>query len=397
MNIPLDQDLRKLPAALAIQPDAPAVPEDEVTTKAWQSNTPEPVSFDECHPDPRAGNGYVVKNRLAACKMTNLRYQRYACPEADCPIIGSASARVTVIFNMQPEQRRAVVMHKLYDIHYNGVPDSTQLGIGMSCEKVNKGTAYCDEPDTEMDKSIAEWKDEPIDFQVLTMHGEDAPNPADNPRIQAEKRTSYLHTRHFFVVDPDDTERVEDTPLKVTFRCDVGRKLSASYVLGSDCVFPVIAKFLLDTNDSSIKDAASLITQAMHNYRSTYPGLTQGDFVPGRFHWNSGLRKPPLTRLYHNKAAQDANRTRAEQSCAEHWGPGYRDRPDGKTNDCFAYPFNSTTQGANAKPPNTPHGQGYAVQPVLSDASRLLNVAIDRFTYENHILDGDQYWILIPD
>ncbi|MFE0027343.1 transporter [Amycolatopsis sp. NPDC059021] len=395
LNIPLDQDLRKLPAALAIQPDAPALPEDEITTKSWQSNKPEPVTFDECHPDPRAGSGYVVKNRLAACKMTNLRYQRYACPEANCPVVGSASVRVTVIFNLQPEQRRAVVMHKLYDWSIRDIPASTQIGIGISCGKVNKGTAYCDESNSEMDKSIAEWKDEPVDFQVLTMHGEDAPNPADAPRTKAEKRTSYLHARHFFVVDPDDTERVEDTPLKVTLRCDVARKLSSSYVLGSDCVFPVIAKFLLDTKEPSFKDAASFIAQAMHNYRSTYPGLAQGDFVPGRYHWNSADRKPPLTRLYYDTAAQNANRTRAENSCVEHWGPGYRDRPDGRTNDCFVYPFNSTTQGANAKPPNTPHGQGYAVQPTLSDASRILNAVVDRFTFDNHVLDGDQYWILL--
>ncbi|GAA4541757.1 hypothetical protein GCM10023192_48600 [Amycolatopsis samaneae] len=390
MAIPLGQDLRRLPATLGARPDAA----DDPVLMGWQSNKPEPVTFDECHPDPRAGKGYVVKNRLAACKMTDLRYQRYACPEADCPIIGDASARVTGIFNMQPEQRRAVVQHKFYDMHFRGVPDSIRFGIETTCGAVNPGTAHCDASKTSRDKSIAEWKDEPVDFQVLTLHGEDTPKPADSPRIQAEKRTSYLHTRKLYVVDPGASGRAEALPVDVTLRCDIARKLSSSYVLGSDCVFPVIAKFLLDTKEPATGEAAAFISQAMSNYRSTYPGLSQGDFVPGRFSTNSGIMKPPLTRLYHDTAAQDANRARAERSCVEHWGPGYRDRPDGRTNDCFVYPFDSTVDGANAKPPNTPHGAGYAVQPILSDVSMRFNAAVDRFTIDNHILDGDRYWLL---
>ncbi|MEV6641627.1 hypothetical protein [Amycolatopsis sp. NPDC051371] len=82
-GVPLTKslDLRKLPATM---PQA-----QQVRTSALDQNIPTPVTFGECHKDIRAG--YWTKNRFAGCTITDMAYQRYACPEAGCAVTGTTA------------------------------------------------------------------------------------------------------------------------------------------------------------------------------------------------------------------------------------------------------------------------------------------------------------------
>ncbi|MFC4085373.1 transporter [Amycolatopsis samaneae] len=355
------------------------------------------MTFDECYPNHRDPYAYIVKNPLAACQLTDLRYQRYACPEASCPVVASASARVIVIRNAQPDQRRVVVGHQVVNWRVDNLPETTRFGIGMTClPQYPTGTAACDVPEIKVAKSIAEWKAEPTDLQVFTMRGEDLPSATDIPQVQAEKRTWYSQGRYLYFEDsPSDNARLEAPPVVIGVRCDVARLRDSRYARGSDCVFPTTHSFVVDTRDPKIHDSALLVDAAMNNFSTTYPGPLEGRFVPGNKGPNSAARNYPLTRRYYDQAATDANQARAEQSCVARWGAGYRTRPDGQTNDCAVYPFNGTIDGANQSPPGTPDGASYAVKPVLTADNKEFTDRVDRFVAENHILQGDQYWVWV--
>ncbi len=390
---------RELPASAALPQDVDlrtvkpvsvdGAAERPMDVSATDVNTPAPITFNECAPNRQNPLGGVFKNPFSTCQITDMRYQRYACPESTCPVVASASARVIVIRNMQPSQRRVVIGHQVVMFTYTGMPDTTRFGIDLTCgAKYATGTANCDVPEAEVTKSIADWIAEPTELNVFTMRGEDVPNPADPPKIQAEKRTWYTLGRSlFFEGEPGETARLDAPSLSSSARCDV-----AGYAYGSKCVFPGTHTFVVDLREPKIAESGQLVNAAMTNFATTYPGPLEGRFVAGKNSANSALRTYPVTRIHHDQATVDANKAVAEQACATRSGPNWRTRPDGGTNECAVYPFNSTKDGANFSP-GTSEGASFAVKPVLKADYDKLEETLRIFLGESHILDGDQYWV----
>ncbi|OXM53278.1 hypothetical protein [Amycolatopsis alba] len=376
-NLPAGVDLRTVPEK--------GTAEQSLTDK----NTPEPVTFDGCYVSRPPADGYF-KNRFSTCQITQLHYQRYACPASACPLIGEAVVYVVVTRNMVPSQRRVVIGHRIQFAVLRGLPDTTRFGAAMTCAAKNTGgTAVCDVPEAKVTKSIAEWKARPVENTVFTMRGQDAPDPADPPGIRAEKRAWYNLGRTLFV--EGENGKVLDAPtLSTQARCDV-----ADYVQGSKCVFPRPAMFYVDLHDPETAEYGRLVADALHgSVSSVYPGRLEGHYIPGNFSNSNGKRNHPITRIHHDQAAWQANKLIAERYCQQRWGPKWHRDANGWPRECAVYPFNSTKDGA-ALSPGTSEGSSFAVNPVLEGDYLAMERSVNDFLSRHHILDGDTYWVWI--
>ncbi|MFD9893644.1 transporter [Amycolatopsis sp. NPDC059027] len=361
------------------------------TPTVGERNTPAPITFDTCYA-PNA-TGPWTKNRFGSCTKTRLSYKRYACPDAGCAVDGTASAFVTTISNLVPGTRQVLVGHQMGGF-YTDLPETTRIGLAIECVPKNtSGTARCDQPSATIVKSIAEWRTQMNEFTTLAFDGEDLPDPAQPPEIQAEKRTGYTLSYRMFVEEPPGT-RSELTTGASSFgvRCDVVRQLNPSYGRGADCAFPHETYFYVDRADALNAESARLISDGIVGSSAAYPPLGGGWFIPGypgvggREVW-----RRPLTRQYYDTASQQAHRAVAENSCVTRWGPDYQQRPGGGTNVCAAFPFDATRQGATPRG-GTP-GPTYVVRPVATADYQELLTRLQTFLADNHILDGDNYWV----
>jgi hypothetical protein len=378
---------REVPAATPIAASRPA---------ATDQNVPAPVTFDECHKDIRYG--YWTKNRFASCTITDLVYQRYACPEASCAVLATVRARVVSTSNLLPAQRRLEVATRMVGWSLSGaVTDAMQFGVAMTCgPRYTTGDAHCDTPSAQIVKSVADWRAQSDETHVFTLAGTDAPVPADSPAVQAEQRTWYVGERHLVAEDTGDRTTLVTGSHSAYLRCDIARLLNPAYVAGSDCVFAFQPLYVLDNSATSgFPASAALVRAALISFSNTYPGLAQGHFAPGNpGYQGTGMNRTyPITRLFHDTAAQAAHRATAESACAQHWGPDYATRPDGQVNACAAYPFDSTYDGATLPTPGVERGGSYAVQPVPDRDYQALLADVEQFVVTNHILDGDGYWV----
>jgi hypothetical protein len=389
-GVPLTKslDLRKLPAATAAaQP---------VQLSAVDQNVPTPVTFGECRKDIK--NGYWTKNRFASCTITDLAYQRYACPEAGCAVIGTAWAQVISTSNLLPAQRRLEVATRMVGWSVSGVvTDAMKFGVSMSCTpRYTTGTAHCDVASAHIVKSIADWRAQSDEAQVFTPEGTDPASPADPAAVQAEQRTWYVGERHLVAEDTGDRTTLVTGAHSAYLRCDVARLLDPAYAAGSDCTFAFQPLYVLDNSATSGFTASAALTRnALINFTSTYPGLAQGHFVPGNpgYQGTGSNRTYPITRLHHDTAARAAHRATAELACTQRWGPGYATGPDGRVNACAVYPFDTTYDGATLPTPGVERGPSYAVQPVLDSDYQALLASVGQFVVANHILDGDGFWV----
>lgn len=380
-------DLRTLPAAA---PQAQQVP-----ATAGQ-NVPTPVTFDECHKDIK--HGYWTKNRFASCTITDMAYQRYACPEAGCAIIATVRARVISTSNLLPAQRKLEVATRMVGWSLSdAVTDAMKFGVSMSCvPRSTTGTAHCDTPSAQIFKSIADWRAQSDEAHVFTMEGTDLPAPADSPAVQAEQRTWYVGERHLIAEDTGDHTTLVTGAHSASLRCDIARLLDPAYAAGSDCVFDFQPLYVLDNSATSgFPASAALVRAALVNFASTYPGRAQGQFAPGNpGYQGTGINRTyPITRLFHDVATQWVHRATADLACVQHWGPGYLLGPDGQLNACGVYPFDTTYDGATLPTPGVDRGPSYAVQPVPAGDYQALLADVGRFVVANHILDGDGYWV----
>jgi hypothetical protein len=359
-------------------------------------NVPAPVTFDECHKDIK--NGYWTKNRFASCTITDMTYQRYACPEAGCAVIGTAWARVISTSNLLPAQRRLEVATRMVGWSLTGVvTDTMRFGVAMSCgPRYTTGTAHCDTASAQVLKSVADWRAQSDETHVFTMEGTDPASPADSPSVQAEQRTWYVGERHLVAEETGARTTLVTGAHSAYLRCDVARLLDPAYAAGSDCAFGFQPLYVLDNSATSgFTASATLVRNAMNSFSSTYPGLRQGHFVPGNpgYQGTGSNRTYPVTRLHYDTAAQAAHRTTAELACTQRWGPGYATRPDGLVNACADYPFDTTYDGATLPTPGVERGASYAVQPVLNSDYQALLANVRQFLVANHLLDGDGYWV----
>lgn len=392
-GVPLTKslDLRKLPAAAPAVQQAP-----QSALSPADQNFPAPVTFDECHKDIK--NGYWTKNRFASCTITDMAYQRYACPDPGCAVTGTVWARVISTSNLLPAQRKLEVATRMVGWSLSGVvTDAMKFGISMSCSpRYTTGTAHCDTPSAQIFKSIADWRAQSDEAHVFTMEGTDVPAPGDSLAVQAEQRTWYVGERHLIAEDTGDRTTLVTGAHSAYLRCDIARLLNPAYAAGSDCAFGFQPLYVLDNSATSgFSASAALVRAALVTFPNTFPGTSQGHFAPGNpgYQGTGTNRTYPLTRLFYDLALQATHRSTAELACTQHWGPDYATRPDGQVNTCAAYPFDSTYDGATLPTPGVDRGASYAVQPVLSGDYQALLANVEQFVVNNHILDGDGYWV----
>ena len=325
----------------------------------------DPVTFAQC----RTVGSVWLKNRFSACYRT--KYD---------------SATIYTIVTMAPDDRKISVSHFVdTGAGPETVPPDLRLGVELNCagKGVPGSTAACDVPLVRVAKTFAEWRGDPVVSQEFLPQGED---PADQapPFGEQEKQTYYnVHVNSYLENAQPGQSPVSFPAATFNVRCDVARQLNPQYVRGSDCVFfGLLPTFTLDRSDPQVAGYAGLIRAAMTNLASTYPGASPQQ-VPG----NNG-KTPPVTRRFYSSQVLDKHRQAAEQACVEHWGPDYRIRPDGGTNDCAVYPFSTLYEGASSV-----STRRFAVLPVPSAQFDTVLARLDEFVAENHILDFDMYWV----
>lgn len=353
----------------------------------------DPVTTDQCRTayatgTARAGSPWL-KNRFSGCYRTKYDYSQYTCDEPACPVLFVVHAVVYTTVTMAPDDRKVLVTH-FVDLGAgpDAAPPDMRLGVKFSC--AGKGlagsTAACDVPLARVSKTLAEWRADPVVAQEYLPQGEDPENQAPMPYSVPEKQTYYnFDVGAYAENQPPGRNSVSTAGATFNVRCDVARQLNPQYVGGSDCVFfGLFPTFTLDRQDVQVAEYAGLIRAAMTNLPSTYPG-TSPQKVPG----NKGVT-PPVTRRFYSSEVLERHRQAAEQACAEHWGPDYRIRPEGGTNDCAVYPFSTLYEGASSV-----STRRFAVQPVPSAQFTTVLARLDQYVVENHILDFDQYWVQV--
>lgn len=353
----------------------------------------DPVTSYEC--EQVYSNGYReefwAKNRFAKCQFALLVYTYYAVKGG--PPTGQATAKATIVLNMQPDTREIQVAVQLFNWQFTGtVPLDRKIGSEFGCTGLGLtgSSAHCNITEQGSSRSIADWQSNPVDAWSLLPQGEDAADPNAPAEVNAEKRTLYNIAHYFYTyAGPGPRDNYNQTPVyTLPFRCDITRSGSPSYARTSDCIFHGVTPSLgLQISDPNVTESAQFIYDAQNNITLTYPGIP-GKYVPG----HQG-KTDPITRLYYDQKLRDANRRTSVASCVAKWGANYTTRPDGQTNDCDEYPFASTYQGSFTVTDNML--RSYAVRPVLSRHNRQVGSRLSTFLAENHVLDGDPYYVTV--
>ncbi|WP_169735392.1 NucA/NucB deoxyribonuclease domain-containing protein [Actinokineospora inagensis] len=353
----------------------------------------DPISPQECVDRYLGGfSGPVLyKNRFAACHSEFLVVDYYSCSGGGCKPVGRAAAKWAATWNMSWNAREFTVTGRLWDWTIVGnVPLTVNLGVEFACGTpgVPGTTAKCNYPEYGWSKSIQGWRTSDTVTTLVKTSGEDPANPHDPTEVNGEKRTFYaLQTYAYTYGGPGPYERYSQTTIVTTpFRCDIARSQVPQYAKSSDCVFHAATGwFTLNVNDPAIHESAQLIYDAHNNIGATYPGNT-GKYIPGKI----GVTEP-LSRLYYDKRLRDLNNTTAYNACVAHWGPNFKDRPDGGKNDCDEFPFATTYEGAGTVTDGML--RTYAVRPVLNTQNQAAGSRLSLFLSEDHLLDGDNFYV----
>ncbi|MFJ4099910.1 NucA/NucB deoxyribonuclease domain-containing protein [Amycolatopsis japonica] len=345
-------------------------------------------------------NGYreefFVKNRFAHCQYILLTYTYYE--RLGAPPSGTATAKATIVFNMQPNTREIQVATRLFSWSFSGyVPLNRQIGAQVGCMGIGLAgsTAKCNYPEQGSYRSISSWQTSPVDAWSFLPQGEDPPNPDEPDQVKPEKRTLYNIARYFYTYGgPGPWDNFNQTPTStLPFRCDVARATNPNYAKSSDCVFHGATGWLrFNVNDPAITESAQLYFDAHQDFDKTYPSGGQGKYVPG----NIGVptwehRTEPIRRNFYDSLLQNNNYNTSVKFCKEKWGPNYKTRPDGQVNECDEFPFKTTYEGSFTVTPNML--RTVAVRPVLKEHNRETGSRWGTFLAEDHILDGDRVFV----
>ncbi|WP_181400101.1 NucA/NucB deoxyribonuclease domain-containing protein [Actinokineospora spheciospongiae] len=353
----------------------------------------DPISPQECVDRYLGGfSGPILyKNRFAACHSEFLVVRQFGCKGSLCIVTGQASAKWAMTWNMNWNTREVGITARVWDWKFsNTVNLGSQIGIEFRCAGVGitGSTAKCSQPTYGWSKSIAAWQSADTSTYTETTSGEDPPSSTEPTEVNAEKRTLHVvQTYAYTYGGPGPYDRYSQTDVVTTpFRCDIARSQNPNYAKSSDCVFHAATGwFKLNIADPEITESAQLIYDAHNNIGNTYPGNT-GKYIPGEIG-----ETEPLQRLFYDSNLRQANRNKSIASCKQNWGTNYTQRPDGLTNDCDEFPFATTYEGSFTVTDGML--RTYAVRPVLSSHNQKVGSRLSLFVAEDHILDGDDYYV----
>ncbi|GLZ38750.1 hypothetical protein Acsp05_23740 [Actinokineospora sp. NBRC 105648] len=364
------------------------------TSAATPLATPgDPISPQECVDRYLGGfSGPVLyKNRFAACHSEFIVVDHFNCSASGCLPTGRAVAKWAMTWNMNWNARQFTLTTRFWDWTFTGTVNvNMDIGVEFQCSKVitTGSTAKCSVPGSGWSKSISAWQAADSQTSTITTSGEDPPSASEPVQINAEKRTFYaIRTYVFTYGGPGPYDHYSQTGVVTApFRCDIARSQNPNYAKSSDCVFHAATGWLkLNTADAEIAESARFIYDAHNNIGSTYPGNT-GKYIPGKIG-----KTEPIQRLFYDANLRTANRNKSVAACKAHWGANYTQRPDGLTNDCDEFPFATTYEGSFTVTEGML--RTYAVRPVLSSHNQKVGSRLSLFVAEDHILDGDDYYV----
>ncbi len=330
-------------------------------------------TFDECRLVYRTGskNPYLHKNHFASCGLFRMGIDYFECINNRCEITGRDIFRVGVLGRGVRGARNMQFQVELYDWMSTGrVLRNQPLRIDVQC--LSYPNAEClNNPSGGVTKYITEWV---ANGRVDFLHDTSA-SPGEG--IDG---ISYHDFRPL-------AEVVNNASLVLMptggYRCD-----TATYASGGGCIFDKVqATFSYSLTDPSVTAVAQHILQAQEAPWTTKPGGV-GLVIPG-----SKASGVPLRRLYHDSARISLNRDTSKRVCDENW-PGYATF-EGLSQDCDEYPFARTYEGAALRSLEPNSIYSFSAKPLDRTQNRLAGGAYGRWLTEDHILDGDPFWMEI--
>jgi hypothetical protein len=259
-----------------------------------------------------------------------------------------------------------------------GVVDmNAPLDIDIVCNAFDFGD--CQQSDHET-RSLAQWK---ANGDLDLFGNPEYISPAPEDTYPDEFRTPLIYTP-FFVAETQSQWLGVDAYA----RCDTAIYINRSRNGG--CIFPKADSILeMITWDPEYGQSASFIATAFENIQALHRPIEK--YVPGNFDLEKGdPRRVPLTR----KAYGIAKRTKIQMECRRLYGIDYTTNPSVCTKapcDCDEYPFAGTQQ--NAESVTDAKAATYVVKPVNRHQNRSAGNRIINFLTNDHILDGDPFWI----
>jgi hypothetical protein len=354
---------------------------DETRTEAPAAGVAlarDPVTMNECRATQPAVSRWVHKNRYSACRLVSYIYFHYRCTTpTSCIEIGREGFYIDIIsvgnaggsggprvFSTTFATRKPFASGENLNPHQ-------QVALSTSCAPV--GGSTCSQP-AGRTLTIAQWGQ---GAEVAQQYSAGGTGATGDPDVK-----TYYDVRLRALTGDQAPIFTDAAPL----RCDL-----ASYAEGGGCVYTNVTSYLqYSKSDPAVNEAAQHIEDAQFSRANVLPPAANL-VIPGGH--NTGI---PLTRLYHDMTRRNANNADAKAACVKYFGANYTD--GGK--DCDEYPFRTTYEGAAyGRPayagPNT--ARSFSARPITSGDNRLAGSRLGTWMTQDHVLDGDTFFVeIIP-
>jgi hypothetical protein len=331
--------------------------DDDGATPLAKTPTYNYPTADECRNNERAQLGGWTKNRYGRCWVQGIDVRKVQ----NGIQLGKESARLTLIGKGTRESRTLRIEGYLDQFSGSGVSE-VPVALGMQCGLKTSG-ARCElTPDVPVVRLWGQWKAQRTFTTTLVSKG------GSGLDVVAE-----MGTRLVFDVAG---KRVGEAVFG-TVRCDSAEYLPPKY---GACLFSVAKPRLhYSLSNANHGEVARHIRDAYLNPGSTYPAYS-GKRVPGR------PAVGPLHRNYRNADWRKTGRTRVQAVCRKQ-DPLYAS----KGQQCDEYPFASAREGAG----NPATGENFSARPVATKQNQSAGHVLNEFYTENHLLDGDAYYVVV--
>ncbi|GAA2657483.1 hypothetical protein GCM10010436_88760 [Paractinoplanes durhamensis] len=359
-----------------------------------QSRNGEYLTVDECREKWLGNYKWYVKNSFSVCRLEGGEFNFYEIyNDAPPRWVGKLSFRVTLL-GAASKTSRTVTWEAHFDKWQETLKqlNSAVFGFYFDCtayQTPGNGISKCPTlGEKGAIRTVSGWKRSPEFTQVISTSTLPS-GQANDYKIGGFDYTFHVFNQTLGQVAPSPSAP-RDEQVVIAGRCDNATYIKyAKQSRAAACGFPYAASvFHLNYNETKIRPSVAFIYQAMHNLRSLRPDATADQFVPGQLYWNeSGNIMPPLSRLH----PAPEGRYRQQTECRQRFGQDYTAGPNGEKRDCDEYPFNATQQ--NMLRVGGPANETWAVKPVNRSANRTVGNYLNRFYFEDRVLNSDKFYV----
>ncbi|GAA2887785.1 hypothetical protein Acy02nite_82180 [Actinoplanes cyaneus] len=343
----------------------------------------EPFGLDECrdqyydHTDG-VEDTWWIKNHFLACAIDEWSVDTLQKIDGKWQTVGQIFFRVTGVVEGSKGTRQ-LVHHYEFD-HWDewGLADwaasldfdaDCAFATGARCPDVNQHGRR----DTVLDFRHTGKTDLTVDLNNNTV--------GTGP----DKLIYYEFTPELFLTAyPTEPEIVLST---LDVRCDW-----ATYEHNGGCIFNNVRAHWegLSLSNPDVDEAAKHVNDAFTDISRTKPGVP-GTYVPGNFNSNDKLQRGAALTRARDADFKKANYNASVKACKAAYGSGYT---DGATKDCDEYPMQSTHQGT-ATVNLEVNPRSFSVRPIDKYDNRRAGARLGVWYQDDHILEGDAFWINI--